>query len=332
MAFPMFNNPYQGGGFMDRNRLALGTIGANLLSGQWTNAGNNLPQAMALDRAGSEKRKRENATLAWLKSQNVIPPEYVGALEADPSLVGPIFQEIMKQKVAGGNRPNPYTDIGKANSDLQAGWMTPEQHAEAIKPQPGRDPATVGNITTLRKELSGQPGTSRYRTAVPILHSMMGAVDTNTAMSDLDFIYGMAKIFDPESVVREGEMVLVKNAQSLPDQVVGLINKLNAGEATLSSQARRDLVNASLRRVGEYRKQAEGESTDYGNISTQLNINPELVVRPLDAMPAWPVGVPSPQPASPAPKPATLIPGTIEDGYRFKGGDPADPNNWEKVL
>lgn len=31
-----------------------------------------------------------------------------------------------------------------------------------------------------------------------------------------------------------------------------------------------------------------------------------------------------------AQKPAMQA-GTIEDGYRFKGGDPADPNAWEKV-
>lgn len=40
------------------------------------------------------------------------------------------------------------------------------------------------------------------------------------------------------------------------------------------------------------------------------------------------VGTPSKPQANPAVFPSA---GTVEDGYRFKGGDPADPNNWEQV-
>lgn len=40
--------------------------------------------------------------------------------------------------------------------------------------------------------------------------------------------------------------------------------------------------------------------------------------------------MPQPASAQPAPFGAPAV-GTIEDGYRFKGGNPADPNNWERV-
>jgi len=36
-------------------------------------------------------------------------------------------------------------------------------------------------------------------------------------------------------------------------------------------------------------------------------------------------------PQQPAPVGQAPKPGMIEDGYRFKGGDPADPNSWERV-
>ena len=33
----------------------------------------------------------------------------------------------------------------------------------------------------------------------------------------------------------------------------------------------------------------------------------------------------------PAPAKPTVRPGTVDSGYRFKGGDPANPRNWEKL-
>lgn len=167
------------------------------------------------------------------------------------------------------------------------------------------DPATFANQTAVRKELSSQPGTSRYRTAQPIVASMVEAVDDPSAMSDLDFVYGMAKIFDPESVVRESEMGLVIEGQSVPAQIVGLFSKVASGEAVLQPEARRQLIEASLRRVGEYKKQAEQESVFYSDLAKRNQIDPTNIVQPLADMPPWQSG----NTAIPLPSGGTLTPG-----------------------
>jgi hypothetical protein len=42
------------------------------------------------------------------------------------------------------------------------------------------------------------------------------------------------------------------------------------------------------------------------------------------------VAQPQGQPVQAPAQPAVPQPGTVMDGYRFKGGNPADPNSWEK--
>jgi hypothetical protein len=150
------------------------------------------------------------------------------------------------------------------------------------------DPASVANVTQIRKDLEDEPGHIRYRTAAPVLSSMAQSVNDPTSMADLDFVYGMAKIFDPGSVVRETEMGMVIDSQSMPATIKGNLEKILNGEAVLQPQARLDLVKAAATRVNEYRKQAEQEEQFFTDISTRNKINPLDVVRPLEPLASVP--------------------------------------------
>lgn len=65
------------------------------------------------------------------------------------------------------------------------------------------------------------------------------------------------------------------------------------------------------------------------NPPTKEDVAAELGRRIMEGGTARPVSVPQ-APTAPA-APAGPRPGTIQGGYRFKGGDPADKQNWEKI-
>lgn len=190
-------------------------------------------------------------------------------------------------RAAEAAKPTPYSDVAKFQSDLANGLITQEQYDQASRQVGQPDPASISNITALRKDYESGKGTNRYREAAPILASMIKSVSDITSMADLDFVYGMAKIFDPTSVVRESEMGLVIDSQSMPAQLKGQLEKILNGEAVLQPQSRQDLVRAASTRVNEYYTQAQAEAEDFTGIAERLNIDPRNVVRPLEAMPSF---------------------------------------------
>lgn len=137
-----------------------------------------------------------------------------------------------------------------------------------------------------------------------------------SAAGDLSLIFNYMKVLDPGSTVREGEFATAQNAGSAFDRVGALYNKLMSGERLVDTQ-RADFIGRATKlykgqedrfntRVkGRY----EGLAKRYGLDPAEVTSNPNTAIAPGQVPKA----------------------GAVEDGFRFKGGDPSVPTNWEQV-
>jgi len=167
-------------------------------------------------------------------------------------------------------------------------------------------------VTDLRKQVQAIPSYKNLTEAAPIYRSMLATAGTDSKASDLNLVYGLGKIMDPGSVVREGEMVMVKRTASLPDWLVGSINALNGG-AALTPDTRKAILAEAHNRVTAYKGEFDRDSAQYRGIVNDYGIKPshvlpdfgefpEYVSQKTTAPPGASMPTPPPRPIVPAPK------------------------------
>jgi hypothetical protein len=270
------------------NRLLLAGMG--MLGGGPQDAMKGLVAGSALDTEDADRTKLDKALQELMNDPNSALMSGLGGpdkayLAADKDA----FHALIGARL----KPADLTDMRQNYNDAIAdgsftGGFFDYQQAVARANKSDTNINTVGkfsDITTLRKDFENQPGVSGYRQSIPRLKSMAGSVNDTSKMSDFDFVYGMAQIFDPNSVVRKEEGQMVIDSQAVPDSIKGKIAQLTTGGAAIGLQARRDLVAVASRRVGEYRSQAEAEAQYYQDLATRYGIDPQDIVRALEKMP-----------------------------------------------
>lgn len=129
----------------------------------------------------------------------------------------------------------------------------------------------------LRNDFNGNQTVKSYREVVPIFASMQEAAKTDTKAADLNLVYGLAKIFDPNSVVREGEMVMVKDTAALPDWLVGSINGLNGG-ARLQPETRKAVMDQAASRFNAYDSAYSQVVDQVKGMAERSGVKPEDVI------------------------------------------------------
>lgn len=148
---------------------------------------------------------------------------------------------------------------------------------------------------------------------------VLASSQTPSAAGDVALIFSYMKMLDPGSVIRESEYATAANAGSVPDRVIAAYNKALKGEALAPNQ-RGDFVGRAKLLFAQQRADQQKRNDRYVAKAKQGGLDPTNLPVPLD--PADAGGQTGSQPP---------VVGTVEDGYRFKGGDPANQANWEQV-
>lgn len=178
----------------------------------------------------------------------------------------------------------------------------------------------------LRKEIHQLPSYKNLAQAAPIYRSMFETAGRNTKASDLNLIYGLGKIMDPTSVVREGEMALAQGTSGLDQRLVGYAQSIMGG-AALTPETREALMAEAYSRMDTYRQQFDQDATQYRGIVERRQLNPDDVIPNVGEYSRWERQKPAAK-GSPAPTAAAAQPlpqGYVDQYRRPDGSSPPLP-------
>ncbi|MFT4266560.1 MAG: hypothetical protein QM586_04950 [Xenophilus sp.] len=142
----------------------------------------------------------------------------------------------------------------------------------------------AGEVSTaIRKEFEGLPEVKNYKQALPAYRGIIDAAQRSTPMSDINLVYGIAKLYDPNSVVREGEYATVAKAPGVPERIKGWAQYL-AGGGKLTPEVKQQIVAEANSRMGTFDKEYGSVINRYGDIARRSGADDTLVV-PQDYQP-----------------------------------------------
>jgi hypothetical protein len=177
----------------------------------------------------------------------------------------------------------------------------------------------LDNTLKLRGDFRSEPIYKDFQAIDGAYRQINKSLDAGTAAGDLAASTKLMKLLDPTSVVRESELAMAMQATGKLDQIYNYANKIATGQFLNPQQKDefRSLAKEFYNSAGEQYNMKRGEYVDIAK-RNELN-EADVVGKAVNLVPIKPKPIALPKINS------------IEDGLRFKGGNPADPKNWEKV-
>ncbi len=129
----------------------------------------------------------------------------------------------------------------------------------------------------LRKEVMGNQVTKATQDLAAAHAKMQSAFKTPSPAGDLSIVFGIMKMYDPASSVRESEQATAENAAGVPSQIRNMWNKLMVGER-LSPEARSNFAAQADDLFGAQLDRYDFISKGYGGLAERSGVLPADVV------------------------------------------------------
>lgn len=170
------------------------------------------------------------------------------------------------------------TDVVLPDGSVQKQWVRPGQAqgtpVGASRPQ--ESGPSMRDVTSLRKEFESTDAAKNYRAVLPLFNRAQTA--PNTRAGDISLIYALGKMFDPTSVVREGELVLAQNAAPWLQKMASNANSQISAKGALSPETRAVILDALRGQVESFKIPYDQERERYSQYATEYGIDPFKVV------------------------------------------------------
>ncbi len=190
-----------------------------------------------------------------------------------------------------GKEVNRISKAASPDAILQAGTTRRGQDITSQTAQRGQDitasTALAGqgaqadktarrDTASLRKEFRGLQTVKDYEASLPIVETARSAPDTPAG--DLQVIYSVGKVLDPNSVVREGELQLTQNATPFLQKIIGKARAELSGQGRLTPTTRANLVDMLDQRVKGYEQAYTRDYDTYSQYAGDVGAQSDQIV------------------------------------------------------
>lgn len=206
--------------------------------------------------------------------------------QAMPAYIAPHFQNfggntgVFRGSNQIGNFANTQTPDSIANNQVTIRG----QNMVDARARDANKISAEGNVikaeTEVRKEFNDLPEVKNYKMAFPAYKAISEAATRSNPQADISLIYGLAKLYDPTSVVREGEYNTIANSQAIPEWLKGQAQAVMGG-GRLTPETKRQIMTEATGRVVTYQTEFEKARKTYESVVKDRGGDPAKVFTPV---------------------------------------------------